>query len=83
MLPELGLSVSEAARQLGISRQTLHAIISARSAVTAEMALRLGRFCGNGPELWMRMQQSFDLWEAGTQLRGELEKIPIHRLAAE
>src|ERR1700733_8473888 len=65
VLPELGLSVSEAARQLGVSRQTLHAVMSARSAVTAEMALRLGRFCGNGPGLWMRMQQAFDLWQAG------------------
>jgi addiction module HigA family antidote len=84
VLPELGLSVSEAARQLGVSRQTLHAVMSARSAVTAEMALRLGRFCGNGPGLWMRMQQAFDLWQAGTpQLRGELNKIPVHRIAAE
>lgn len=83
VLPELELSVSEAARQLGISRQTLHAIMSARSAVTAEMALRFGRFCGNGPGLWMRMQQAFDLWEAQSQLNGELDRIPVHNIAAE
>ncbi|MGA9794956.1 MAG: HigA family addiction module antitoxin [Rhizomicrobium sp.] len=83
VLPELGLSVSEAARQLGVSRQTLHAIMSARSAVTAEMALRLGRFCGNGPGLWMRMQQAFDLWDAQRHLNGELDRIPVHSIAAE
>jgi antitoxin HigA-1 len=83
VLPELGLSVSAAARQLGVSRQTLHAIMSGRSAVTAEMALRLGRFCGNGPGLWMRMQQAFDLWQAQSQLNGELDRIPVHGIAAE
>ncbi len=82
VLAELGLSVSEAARQLGVSRQTLHAIISGRSAVTAEMALRFGQFCGNGPGLWLRMQQAFDLYQARTALAGQLEKIPIHSVAA-
>ena len=83
VLPELGLSVSEAARQLGVSRQTLHAIMSGRSAVTAEMALRFGRFCGNGPGLWMRMQQAFDLWAAQSQLQGKLDAIPVYDVAAE
>ncbi len=57
MLPALELSVSEAARQLGVSRQTLHRIMAGSHSVTPEMALRLGRFCGNGPGLWLRMQQ--------------------------
>jgi addiction module HigA family antidote len=83
VLPELKLSVSEAARQLGVSRQTLHAIMSGRSAVTAEMALRLGKFCGNGPGLWLRMQLAFDLWEAQNNLNGELDRIPAHSIAAE
>jgi len=83
VLSELKLSVSEAARQLGVSRQTLHAIISGRSAVTAEMALRFGKFCGNGPGLWMRMQQAFDLWEAQSRLNGQLDRIPVHAIAAE
>jgi len=83
VLPELGLSVSAAARELGVSRQTLHAVMSGRSAVTAEMALRLGRFCGNGPGLWMRMQQAFDLWQAQSEMNGELDRIPVHGVAAE
>ena len=83
VLPEIGLSVSAAARELGVSRQTLHAVMSGRSAVTAEMALRLGRFCGNGPGLWMRMQQAFDLWQAQSALNGKLDRIPVHSIAAE
>lgn len=78
VLPELHLSVAKAARQLRVTRQTLHRILSGRSAVTPEMALRLGRFCGNGPELWLRMQQAHDLWRAQAELRAELEKIPEH-----
>jgi antitoxin HigA-1 len=83
VLPELSMSVSEAARQLGVTRQTLHSILSGRSAVSAEMALRLGRFCGNGPGLWMRMQQAYDLWQAADRLDGSLDKIPVHKTAAE
>jgi addiction module HigA family antidote len=83
VLPELKISVSEAARQLGVTRQTLHSILSGRSSVTAEMALRLGRFCGNGPGLWMRMQQTFDLWQAENRLIGKLDRIPVHHVAAE
>ena len=78
VLPSLGLSVSEAARQLRVSRQTLHRILAGTTAVTPEMALRLGKFCGNGPGLWLRMQEAFDLWHAERRLAAELEKIPAH-----
>lgn len=78
VLPALRLSVSEAARQLRVTRRTLHRILSGRSAVTPEMALRLGKFCGNGPDLWLRMQQSHDLWRAQQHLSAELDKIPEH-----
>lgn len=79
VLPALGLSVSEAARQLRVTRQTLHRILSERSGISAEMAVRLGRFCGNGPNLWLRMQQAHDLWNAEERLRDELEQIPQRR----
>jgi len=78
VLPSLGLSVTEAARQLRVSRQTLHRILAGTSAVTPEMAIRLGKFCGNGPGLWLRMQEAFDLWHAERRLAKELDKIPAH-----
>src|SRR5437899_2284663 len=61
VLPALRLSVTEAARELGVSRQTLHGILAKSHPVTPTMALRLGRFCGNGPDVWLRMQASHDL----------------------
>jgi addiction module HigA family antidote len=78
VLPSVGLSASEAARQLRVSRQTLHRILAGTSAVTPEMAVRLGKFCGNGPGLWLRMQEAFDLWHAERRLAKELDKIPAH-----
>lgn len=79
VLPALGLSVSGAARQLRVTRQTLHRILSERSGISPEMAVRLGRFCGNGANLWLRMQQAHDLWNAEERLRDELEQIPQRR----
>lgn len=78
VLPALDLSVSEAARQLRISRQTLHRILKGTHGITPEMAVRLGKFCGNGPGLWLRLQQSYDLWKAQKKLDDELKHIPMH-----
>lgn len=81
VLPALRLSVTKAARELGVSRQTLHGILAEKHPVTPVMALRLGRFCGNGPDVWLQMQAAYDLWEAEQQLAKELEKIPSHSVA--
>lgn len=82
VLPALGLSVSAAARQLGVSRQTLHRILAEKSSITPGMALRLGKFCGNGPDLWLSLQQEHGLWHAGRRLKKAIEKIPGPRRAA-
>ncbi|HLI10425.1 MAG TPA: HigA family addiction module antitoxin [Alphaproteobacteria bacterium] len=81
VLPAMGVTVSEAAREMKISRQALHAILSGRAAVTPAMALRLGKFCGNGPDLWLRMQQARDLWEAERSLADEIKRIPTRSAA--
>ncbi len=75
VLPALGLSVSEAARRLGISRQQLHRVLACTHPITTEMALRIGKFAGNGPGLWLRMQQAYDLWYAGQRMKAVLSKI--------
>ncbi len=76
VLPAMQVSVAQAAREMGISRQQLHKILAGESAVTAEMAARLGKYCGNGPELWLNMQSAYDLWRAQHALTKELENIP-------
>jgi antitoxin HigA-1 len=75
VLPALGLSVSEAARRLGISRQQLHRVLACTHPITTEMALRLGKLAGNGPGLWLRMQQAYDLWHVERRLKEELARI--------
>ena len=64
VLPELQLSVNEATEQLGVSRVILSRVINGRSAITVEMALRVGKWVGNGPEIWLRVQGQYDLWQA-------------------
>lgn len=81
VLPALGRSKAEIARLLGVSRQTLYAIIDEKQPITVPMALRIGKLCGNGGEIWMRLQQSYDRKLAERDLAEELEKIPTLREA--
>src|SRR5881396_1704960 len=76
VLPALGRTRAEIARLLGISRQTLHAILTERSPVTPEMALRLGKLCGSGPDLWLALQTRYDLERLREAKRSEIEAIP-------
>jgi len=71
VLPALGVSVSEAARWLGISRQQLHRVLACTHPITTEMALRLGKLAGNGPGLWLRMQRAYDVWHVERRLKEE------------
>lgn len=57
-------SKSEFAAALGISRQMLHGILTEKYPITVEMAVRLGHVLGNGPGIWIRVQQAYDLWHA-------------------
>ena len=75
VLKSLHLTVSEAARRLGVSRQQLHRILAGTHPITIEMALRIGKVAGNGPGLWLRMQQAYDLWHAENRMTDELSKI--------
>ena len=59
-LPQLKMSVTAIAQALGVSCQTLHSILAERKAVTVEMALRLGRFLGTSPDLWINQQVNYD-----------------------
>jgi len=69
------LSVTEAARRMGISRQALHAVLRGRTAVSADMALRFARLVSGQPELFLRMQENLDLWTARQRLGAHLARI--------
>ena len=63
-LEPLGLSVTEAAKQLGVSRKQLSHIVNGRSGISPEMAIRLDKAFGGGAETWLRLQTSYDLARA-------------------
>ena len=64
VLPALGLSVTEAAEQLGVSRVALSRMINGRAAISADMAIRLSQWFGGNLEIWLRQQLQYDLWHA-------------------
>ena len=82
VLDALGMPVSEVAGRLHVTRQTLHRILAEKTSVTPEMALRLGKFCGNGPGLWLSMQAAHDLWHAKKRVAEELKRIQPAKAAA-
>ena len=74
ILPSAGLSVTSAAKALGVSRQMLHDILAERKPLSAVMCLKVSRLFGSTPEFWMRLQAAYDLKtverEIGRRLRG-------------
>ena len=74
-IDELGLSVSEAAKGLGVTRQQLHNVIAGRSAITPEMAVRLEKGIGSTADTWLRMQMNYDL----AQIRKHGASIKVRR----
>jgi antitoxin HigA-1 len=60
-LEPLGLSVTEAARILGVTRQTLNNVVNEKSGISPEMAIRLSKAFGSSPETWVRLQAAFDI----------------------
>lgn len=80
VLPGLGLSVSQAARELGVARQTLHRLLAGTMAVSPEMAVRLARLSGVPAGQWLGQQQAHDLWRAEHALADALRRIPARTL---
>jgi addiction module HigA family antidote len=68
----LGLSITEAAKGLGVSRKTLSALLNGRYGVSPEMAIRLSKAFGGSAESWILLQAQYDLWHA-LQKNDELE----------
>lgn len=65
----LGISQTEAAKNLGVTRKTLSMLLNGHQGISAEMALRLSKAFNTTPELWMNMQNNYDLWNASRKIR--------------
>jgi len=77
-LEPLGLTVTEGARALGVTRQALNNLVNGKSGISPEMAIRLDKAFGGGAETWLQMQMNYDLWHAKQRAR----RIKVKRMVA-
>ena len=75
-LEPMGVTITEAANAIGVSRKTLSKIINKKAGISPEMALRLSIALGGSPESWLKHQISFDLWEVEKK-RDTLDVRPL------
>ena len=76
-LDELGLSVAQGAKALGVTRQALNNLVSGKSGISPEMAVRLSKAFGSSPETWLGMQADYDL----AQVLRRADDIKVERVA--
>jgi len=77
VLGEGGLSVTDFARRLGVSRVALSRVVNGRAAVSAELAIRLAAALGGSAESWLRMQAAHDLWRAEKRRRPKIQPLKM------
>jgi addiction module HigA family antidote len=68
-LEPLGLTVTEAAKGLGVTRQALSDVVNEKASISVDMAMRLSKAFGSTPEVWLGMQTAYDLWHARKRMR--------------
>jgi antitoxin HigA-1 len=78
-LEPLQLTVSDLAEALGVSRKTVSKVVNERGSITPEMALRLAIAFDTTPQVWLNLQQNYDLWIAGQRAKGLRN---VHKIAA-
>lgn len=69
------VTVTQAAAALGVTRVALSRVLNGKAAVSAAMAVRLGKWLATGPDVWINLQTQYDLWRAERALRGEVKRI--------
>ena len=75
-LEPLGLSVTDAAKVLGVTRQALNNLVNCKSGISPEMAIRLSKAFGGSPGVWLRLQMNYDL----AQIERKASKIVVKRM---
>jgi antitoxin HigA-1 len=75
-LEALGLSVTEGAKALGVTRQALNNLVNGKSGISPEMAVRLSKAFGGSPAVWLKMQMDYDL----AQVEKTAAKIKVRRV---
>jgi len=78
-LEPLGLTVKEAAKRLGVTRQALNNLVNGKAGISLEMSIRLSKAFGSSPEVWLGLQMEYDL----AQAEKHAGKIKVDRIVAE
>jgi len=81
-LKPLGLTVTDAAKGLGVSRKTLSSLLNGRFGISPEMAIRLSKAFGGSPESWLIQQAQYDLWQVQDQEEKISKSIKVFKKAA-
>jgi addiction module HigA family antidote len=77
-LDPLKLSVTEAAKGLGVTRQALSDLVNGKAGISSDMAIRLSKAFASSPETWLGMQMAYDLWQA----RGSVSSLKVRHFKA-
>lgn len=75
ILDDLDINIANFAEILGVSNQIIQEVINGQKAITVDIAIRLGKALGNGPRLWLNLQQKVELWDAWQSHKEEIEEI--------
>ncbi|QLE57249.1 HigA family addiction module antitoxin [Nostoc sp. TCL26-01] len=75
ILDELDIDTTKFSEILGVSNQIVNEIINCQSSITVDIAIRLGKALGNGPRLWLNLQQKVDVWDALQSHKEEYEQV--------
>ncbi len=78
-LEPLGLSITELARRLGVSRKTVSNIVNQHQSISPEMALRLSRAFNTTPDLWLNLQKKYDLWHVAHNTSDWQKVEPVYK----
>jgi addiction module HigA family antidote len=75
ILEDLEITQTKFAEILGVSRRTVNEIVQGRRPITVDMAIRIGKALGNGPQLWLNLQRKVDVWDALQMHKEEYDKV--------
>lgn len=81
LIDSTGLTISEAAESLGITRTTLSRILNQHSGLSPEMAFRLSKFLDTSIEMWVNLQVQYDIWNVKKQAKNMDNIIPLKKIA--
>lgn len=75
VLEDIEMTQTRFAEILGVSRRSVNEIVLGQRPITVDMAIRIGKALGNGPQLWLNLQQKVDIWDAVQKHSEEYEKV--------